>query len=353
MNLVRAAARLLCTATVVCACAKQDPGVTDSPLGRASDAAQSAASSSDDGSPYDGAIRRDAALEVETPPVSPSPDATFDPAPYETARPLGGKSIGHTSVVFKLKLEGGVEAAYKPRSRRGKARYKGEIASYRLGRALGLSNVPPALPRSFKASELRAAVGDREGPAGKLFAEEVIVGDQGEVDGALIPWIVGLKFLPLESEPSRKEWQGWLDSEAEVPPGDVVLASQISTMLVFDYLTANWDRFSGGNVGADETRRRLLFIDNDAAFFDPPPPEPLSRQRAHVRETNRFSRSFVGALRGLSPAAAKAAMGNEKPGEPLLSDRVLAGLEERRKDALAIIDAKVAKEGEERVLAFE
>src|SRR5579862_5954081 len=42
-----------------------------------------------------------------------SPDSL--PA-YASAAPVGGKSVGHTSVVFKLKLEGDLAAAYKPRS---------------------------------------------------------------------------------------------------------------------------------------------------------------------------------------------------------------------------------------------
>ena len=41
-------------------------------------------------------------------------------------------------------------------------------------------------------------------------------------------------------------------------------------MIVFDYLTANWDRWSGGNVAEDSANGKLLFVDNDGAFYDPP-----------------------------------------------------------------------------------
>jgi hypothetical protein len=280
-------------------------------------------------------------------------DGGPDLAAYASARPVWGKSIGHTSVVFKLKLEGGAEAAYKPRSKRGKARYRGEIAAYRLGRALGLTNVPPALPRSFSGAELRLVLGDPTIGAGKLFADEVVLGEQGQVEGAIIPWIVGLKFLPLEAEPKRAEWKEWLSGPRAVPEEEQKLAGAISTMIVFDYLTGNWDRWSGGNIGTDEKGQALLFIDNDGAFYDPPPPEPLEKQKALLKADARFSKSFIHALRAFDPEAAKAAMGDEKPGEPLLSAKVLAGLEERRKDALAIIDARVKKVGEDRVLIFE
>jgi hypothetical protein len=124
-------------------------------------------------------------------------------------------------------------------------------------------------------------------------------------------------------------------------------------MIVFDYLTANWDRWSGGNVGTDAAGQAVLFIDNDGAFFDPPPPVPLAKQRSLLAYDARFSKRFIAALRALDPEAARGAMGEEAPGEPLLAPRVLAGLEERRKTALAVVDAKIAKDGEDKVLCFE
>jgi hypothetical protein len=295
-------------------------------------------------------------------------DEGLEGALFKTSRPIWGKSIGHTSVVFKLKLEaeeddgrrkgkggkdGALEAAYKPRSKRGKTRYRGEIAAYRLGRALGITNVPPAFSRAFVVSELEVALGGPDSAAGKLLAEEVVADSRGEVRGALIPWIVGLKFLSLEAEPFRSEWHSWLSSTGSVPEDKQKLAAQISTMIVFDYLTGNWDRWSGGNIGTDETGDTLLYIDNDGAFFDPPPPEPLAKQRMLVRENARFSRSFVAALRLLEPDIAKAALGEDVPGEPLLSSKVLTGLDERRRDVLTLLDAKISKDGEHKVLAFE
>jgi hypothetical protein len=300
-------------------------------------------------------------------------DASFDGGSawdaFATWRPVRGKSVGHTSVVFKLRLgappggapgatagvgaPGWVEAAYKPRSKRGKTRYRGEIAAYRLGRALGIENVPLAMPRAFLVSELAAALGGSETAAGKLLADEVVADARGEVRGALIPWIAGLQFLALDAEPLRSEWRTWLARTGSVPEGRRKRAAQISTMIVFDYLTGNWDRWSGGNIGTDETGETLLYIDNDGAFFDPPPPEPLARQRALLREDARFSRSFVDALRRLEPEVARAALGEDAPGEPLLSSRILAGLEERRKEVLAMVDADVIRDGQDKVLAFE
>ncbi len=270
---------------------------------------------------------------------------------FETALPVrGGKSIGHTSVVFKLPLEGGLVAAYKPRSKRGPARYKGEIAAYRLGAALGLPNVPRALPRAFSVEALGKALG-ADAAGRSLLADEAIPGASGEVPGALIPWIPNLTFLALEADPLRTEWKGWLGG-GDVPEGKQALASQVSTLIVFDFLTGNWDRWSGGNVGFDVARGLVLFVDNDGAFYKDPPRAPLAAQRARLAAVTRFSRSFVARLRALSGDALEAAIGDETPGAPLLEPAAIAGVVARRAEALGQIDRRIAAQGDARTLAF-
>jgi len=275
----------------------------------------------------------------------PTPDASSPSAdgldPFRTALPESAKSIGHTSVVFKLKLAGGRTAAWKPRSKRGNDRYKGEIAAYRLGLALGLSNVPPAIPREVSLAAMTRAVGDPGSDAARLLREEAIPDEGGNVRGALIPWIDHLGFAPLET--TKPEWRGWLSPGGAVPPEKRQLAADISTMLVFDYLTANWDRWSGGNIGQDPATGRLLFIDNDGAFFERPPPEPLAGMRRQLEGVGHFSRGLVGKLRSLDLAALAAAMGDERPGRPLLPASVLSGVMLRKTEVLSIVDALLAK----------
>jgi hypothetical protein len=328
----------------LCACAKRDAGGEDDGASHARESAPSVATSTETADASD--------ARADRPPVAEA-DAGPDLTVFQTRAPVWGKSIGHTSVVFKLKLEGGAQAAYKPHSHRGAARYKGEIAAYRLARALGLSNVPPALPRSFAWTELYAALGGEATEAGKLLKEETVGDAHGNVPGAIIPWIDHLTFVPLDAEPARSSWRGWLATKGSVPEDKKKLAGQISTMIVFDYLTGNWDRWSGGNIGMQEGGQMLLFIDNDGAFFDPPPPGPLASQLGLLKDDAKLSRSFVDALRSLDLDAARAAMGELGPGEPLLSTHVLAGFETRRKAALAIIAARVAADGEDKVLVFE
>ncbi len=268
-------------------------------------------------------------------------------AAYTSALPVGGKSVGHTSVVFKLGLEGGVNVAFKPRSTRGDHRYRGEVAAYRLARALSLENVPLAMTRSFDYGTLRAAVGHEA-----IFAEVVKEPDDS-VRGALMPWIKGLEFLPLENGEWMPKWRGWLKQGAEIPAEQRDLAAQISDLLVFDLVAGNWDRWSGGNIAIDRARGphgTLLYVDNDGAFFDPPPVKEMKWPTALFEGVERFSRRFVASLRAVDVARA---VGDEAPGEPLLSRRVLSQTEARRKHVLAIVDAKIAKLGEPAVLAFD
>jgi hypothetical protein len=285
-------------------------------------------------------------------PTPPKDEARpLDLAAYATAAPVSRKSIGHTSVVLKLKLEGGLEAAYKPSSKRGPTRYKGEIAAYRLATALGLPNVPPAIPRSFSRSSLLEAAGPSDTQS--LLAVEALETDAGDVPGALIPWIPHLTFVALEKDPLLSEWTGWLSGTLDIPEAKRGRAAQISTLVVFDYVTGNWDRWSGGNIGEDAGRDMLLFIDNDGAFYDKPPEAQLAAQKARLEAIARFSRGFVERLRKVDATALAAAIGDERPGVPLLGARALAGVDARRHEALRIIDARVEKTGEARVLAFE
>lgn len=271
---------------------------------------------------------------------------------YFDAAPKSGKSIGHTSVVFKLELAGDLVAAYKPESKRGHRRYRGEIAAYRLGQALHLRNVPPALYRAFDPKELRAALA-KDAAAAKLYDDEAVVAADGKLHGAIMPWIPKLEFLPLEGAPWRARFTGWLSHDGTIPEEQRALAGQISTMIAFDAITGNWDRWSGGNVGLDRATNTLLFIDNDGTFFDPVPPQPLAAQLALLKKVDHFSKSFVKSLRAMDVISFADAIGFEVPPESLLTPKVLAGADERKRKVLEIVDAKIAAWGEASVLSFE
>ena len=185
-----------------------------------------------------------------------------------------------------------------------------------------------------------------------LFDDEVVA-HEGYVRGALMPWIPSLEFLPIESESWRAKWTKWLSADEPMPASDLSLAAQIATLVAFDAITGNWDRWSGANVGFDRTTNTLLFVDNDGAFFEPAPPAQLAQQLAILGKVDRHSRRFVAALRAMDALALADAVGDESPGSPLLGPKTLASVDERRRKVLAIVDEKIAKLGEARALAFE
>jgi hypothetical protein len=282
---------------------------------------------------------------IGTPP--PPPDASTDEStPYRDSIPVKGKSIGHTSVVFKLELANGKKLAFKPHSKKGPHRYKGEIAAYALGRELGIPNVPPAYGRSFPVKELEKALAGDE-TATKLFTEQVIVED-GIVRGAVIPWIDKLEFIPFEKDPWWTKWRGWLKKDAAIPDEQKDLARQASVLVCFDYVTANWDRFSGANVGFDKEKNLLLFMDNDGAFFERPPKDGVERNKALLRGIDRFSKRFVAALRATKEKDLATIFEAR-----VASDAVRQAARGRIGEVLDHVDAKIAANGEDATLFFE
>jgi hypothetical protein len=274
-------------------------------------------------------------------------------SPFESIAAV--KSIGHTSFVLKVTLADGEVGAFKPRSKRplGDRRYRGEIAAYRLARALGLDNVPPAVARAFPLAALREACSPA--PAcSEQIDREAIVDPDGTLRGAFIQWIDDYRVLPLEEATWHARWEPWvIDPRASIPRDERALASALSTLIAFDFLTANWDRWSGGNVARDGAAGALLYVDNDGAFYEHPRAEVLARQLAFLRRVVRFSRRFLSSLRALDEPKLNEVFGDEPPGEPLLAPHVVAAVEERRRLVIQAVDARLARAGERATLSFE
>jgi hypothetical protein len=272
-----------------------------------------------------------------------------------TDEPVSAKSVGHTSFVLKVTLSDGEVGAFKPRSKRplGDRRYRGEIAAYRLAAALGLDNVPQATPRAFPLGSLRRACLAMPGAAEQLDREALVDAD-GRVRGAFISWIDGYRVLPLEEDSWRSRWEPWVfDPHATIPREERPLAAAVSTMIAFDYLTANWDRWSGGNVAREASTARVLFVDNDGAFYERPSPDALNRQLGLLRRVVRFSRRFYDALHALDEASLGSVFGAEGGGEPLLQHEIVGAVDARRLTTIQIIEARLATAGEKATLSFE
>ncbi len=267
-----------------------------------------------------------------------------------TAPSRSFKPVGHTSVVLRMRTVARVTAAVKLRSRGLEHGYQHEIAAYRIGRLLGLDNVPPAIYRRVTWQEINhrfyEALLDRR----RAVRREVVWDEDDSAPAAAIYWVKGLRSRGLED---TEKWQGWVRG-GDIPEDKSALASDLSTMAVFDFLIGNWDRFSGGNLPTDRNRERAFLRDNDRAFSTPLLSGWYGRLLDGLLRTERFSKSMVHHLAAIDEEAIRAELARDPSHEvyPLLDDAQIAEVMDRRATILTYIAALVDERGADRVLVF-
>ena len=195
--------------------------------------------------------------------------------PIKSIKPLGGGA----SIKFKVKFFDGTEAAVKPNQTRI-TRYQSEVAAYRLSRAMGLGVVPPSCVRRFSTEQLTA---NTPKDLRARMEAELIPDDKGEIACAVITWVPGLRALKLEQQ---DWWRPALLRGGPIPPGKQQRLLEISTLLLFDYLILNYDRWSGGNT--HEVDGQMVFIDQGAGFG----PDRHHRSSRHAMRTLKWAQRF-------------------------------------------------------------
>lgn len=286
-------------------------------------------------------------------PAPQAPDAgeaprTFGGVPEDrildairTGRIVGRQNVGSTSVNFHLRLAGDIDAAWKPRTSTHGETYRAEIAAYRLNRMLGLSRVPPAVSRSVPRSALHLA------PTSPVIAERDLT-----VRGAAIYWVPVLRDSLIDRPREIERWSSWLRQGREVPADQRTRAEEISTLLVFDFLTGNWDRWSGANVPMDAAGH-LIYRDNNGAFEEPFVLGLMQNGMAWLRRSQRFSASVIARARALTDASIREEMALDgDPAHPPLTEAQRRSLLRRRDALLVYVDGLIRRHGEAAVLAF-
>lgn len=264
------------------------------------------------------------------------------------------RQVGTSSITLRADLGEGLESAFKPRTRTHPRGWMAEIAAYRIARALGMDNVPPVIGRSMPRAVMQQRF-DSEHPEDWEPIRETILWDApGVARGAAIYWIPRMRSSDLASAAGLERAAPWLAQSGEVPPDRSSVARDLSTLLAFDYLIGNWDRFSGGNVSTDATGTRLFVRDHNVAFIEPLQGDRYARVRAGLERVQRFSRGFVERLRALDEAALRAALAEDPEGRerPLLDDAQIGGVLARRRALLSYVAAVVELHGAERVLVW-
>jgi hypothetical protein len=258
-----------------------------------------------------------------------------------TGRIVGRQNVGSTSVNFHLRLAGDIDAAWKPRTSTHGETYRAEIAAYRLNRMLGLSRVPPAVSRSVPRSALHLA------PTSPVIAERDLT-----VRGAAIYWVPVLRDSLIDRPREIERWSSWLRQGREVPADQRTRAEEISTLLVFDFLTGNWDRWSGANVPMDAAGH-LIYRDNNGAFEEPFVLGLMQNGMAWLRRSQRFSASVIARARALTDASIREEMALDgDPAHPPLTEAQRRSLLRRRDALLVYVDGLIRRHGEAAVLAF-
>lgn len=270
-------------------------------------------------------------------------------------KPLAAKPVGTSSVVFKVDLDGPIDAAFRPESKLNPRGHLAEIAAFRVGRGLGLTNVAPAVPRSFSWTELEKLVFAAKPEAWALLQSDMIQRN-GQVVGVAIYWIPEMRELGLDTSAGIERFSRWLSQDGTPASREKskLLAAQISTMLSFDYVVANFDRFSGANAQGDASGEHLFLRDHNMAFFEPLRSTHHERILGRLKRAQRFSRGFVNALKELDAPRLSGALADpmDPPDFHVLNAGQIRGVLDRRTALLSYIAALIDTYGERNVLTF-
>ena len=181
------------------------------------------------------------------------------------------------------------------------------------------------------------------------FDQELTWNPDGKtIEASVVIWVDKVRSAGLDQD--QGDWRPLLQQARPIgnaPAALVAHAAEGSRLIAWDFLIANWDRWSGSNtfrVGKDGP---FVWLDN-AAGFGPYSPGAVRRNEGQLRPVERFSRALVGAMKRATEAQLTDALAPAG-----LPPRALQQLFSRRTALLAHIDALIAKHGEPAVLCFD
>ncbi|HEY0713615.1 MAG TPA: hypothetical protein VGF45_13130 [Polyangia bacterium] len=257
---------------------------------------------------------------------------------------------GGSSLSFRLDFADGSRAAFKPAQTNLQTIPRKEVAAYRICRLLGLSAVPPATLRAVSRDELFTNLHPESQPLLPRLRAETLFTPQNKTLGALSYWIPEIKDAGWDTPEATQRTSRWLQIGVPLAKEDEAAASQLSNLVVFDFLTANPDRYSGGNIKTSPDGERVYFMDNTMAFFLQP--EGHGRNRAWLQRTERFSRTLVSALPRLTINRLERILGPDAEGQEILTTSEIRAVVARREALQRHVADLVTAHGEANVLIF-
>jgi hypothetical protein len=254
---------------------------------------------------------------------------------------------GGSSISFRLDFADGSRAAFKPEQINPQTVPRKEVAAYRLNRWLGFNAVPPATMRTFHRDDLIGKLP----PELQFFANrinaETTFDAEGFTRGEVSYWIPVIVDSHLDTLDNVLTWWRWMTVGEEIPPDKTELMAQLSSLLIFDLLTNNSDRFSGGNLLTSKDGRTLFWMDNTFGFQIEP--EGHLRCRTYLVRCQKFSRKMYESLRRLDLPSLREALASE-PG--VLTEPEMQSVIARRDVALRYVNGLIAQFGRDKVLVF-
>jgi hypothetical protein len=209
----------------------------------------------------------------------------------------------------------------------------------------------------FKVADLIAATepGLRQYVASRLDEEAIARG--GVLHGEASWWIPEIKVarigaFELDEHDGIALWESYLTPGKVLPAELQDYLRQISTIVVFDVLIDNADRWSGSNTRTDPDRKVLYFMDNTLAFS--PYTMGHSTNLGPLRAIGVFSKSLIERVRTLDyDSLVKALEGPDDGGlGPLLTEVEIRAILARRDHVIHHVDDLIARHGEAAVLAL-
>jgi hypothetical protein len=274
------------------------------------------------------------------------------------ATPVKGVKLNHggTSLSLRLEFKSGARAAFKPQQTHPQSDPRREIAAYRIDRMLGIGHVPPAKSATFAVADLVAAAApDARDYTEQRLAEEAIAHD-GKVSGEVSWWIPEIRDATIgeyrvDELNGMALWLPMLEAGAPVPAEYEGLIEQLSTVIVFDVLIDNADRWTGNNTKCSVDHSVLYFMDNTLAFSVFTLGHESNLTPLH--RISKFSKKLVQRLRTLTyTSVQKAIESADDPLGPLLEPAEIRAVLARRDHLMRYIDGLATELGENAVLSL-
>ena len=258
---------------------------------------------------------------------------------------------GGSTLSFRVELADGSRAAFKPAQTDLRTIPRKEVAAYRLNRLLGLDAVPPAAPRMVSREEIFSHLDPDTLTALPRIRAETVFNPVGRTAGVVMYWVPGIKDSELDTPEGIHQSMQWLTQGQPIPVDKRSWAAQLSQLVVFDFLTSNPDRYSGGNMKTSADGSRLLFMDNTMSFFIEP--EGNEKTRSILHRTQRFSRQLYEALDRVTEPVLEQVLAQASLGEyQILTPSEIRAVVARRDLVKRHIDGLVATYGPRNVLVF-